>query len=144
MATKKEMYRIDTLDEYDAFVKGRLDVLERSVSNCFGTGLFCTGEMDSDEYCHGEDPDRILNALRRAKSPSKGMLVSWYAAETVDSPHHLHLAIIMQKDPVLITHRIGYRGPIVREQAIKEIETPSYGKRTYLVPKLLENILESK
>jgi hypothetical protein len=136
---------LTTLDEYYAFVNSRLSKLYDGVSNCIGTGLFGTGEVDSDEYLWGDEPNDILNRLEESDVPFRGMLISWgHNNKGHTSRKHFHLGIIMNSDPILVTNRATREGDVHYKQSIDSI-SPVYpdNKFTekYLVPRKLEPLL---
>ena len=134
------------MEFYSELNKRRKELLEKRMfsSNCAGTALYLVGERGVDLYTPREIAEMILNRLTQAKSSELGYLASWESnGET------LHLAVVVNKNPLKLAEREGYKGPFNPSKSFTQItEGYSFWKEgdevKYYIPSKLQKILEKE
>ena len=96
--------------------------------NCIGTALFITDMLPKDMYVNTNKVYKShLKNLVESKNPLKGYLVSWETKKRIFGRKIIHLAVITHLNPLLITHRTKYDGPLMVDDPFIEVKE-SYKK----------------
>ena len=84
------------MDKIYEFIKDRVAKASKGKSNCVGTALYLSGELDSDKYLSREDSKKIISKMK----PELGYLVLW---ESSGIP--IHAGVILMDNPLQILYR---------------------------------------
>jgi hypothetical protein len=126
--------------------------VERKETNCIGTGLYTSLEIDEDRYVNTLSAHtKHLSSLRRLDAPAEGCLITWQTElsvtsvagraviESLEERHSvehisgilkdndkfmytLHLGVVTALRPMRIRHRRGYNGRLEVEQTRRAVE----------------------
>ena len=101
--------------------------------NCHGTALYLVGKQEIDQSVDGDDAKKIFAKMRRTKRFDIGNLVTWEVTMKPNYPkepysHLTHTAVVTHVNPVLVTHRDGYNGPLIEDVELEEVKL-RYGLR---------------
>lgn len=129
--------------EFDEFLEDRINSLKPAeYSNCFGTGLYIVGENNKDEYV-GSEIEYILENLQLDDNPKVGFLVGWH---NMNNTFYTHLGVITGANPLLVTNRHGFQGPLAINEPFMKTNgvyngcLPYKGIK-YFVPRRLQELL---
>jgi len=75
-------------------------------TNCIGTALFLAGEVDIDEHIEPLHAKTYLEKLTELQAPEVGSIITW-EEETRKGLSVEHAGLVVNVDPILITHRPG-------------------------------------
>lgn len=136
---------INVPEEYLSFVEENIGTLKKCASNCLGTGLYCSGEIDGDVYMWGEEANGILDGLSEVDNPQRGLLVAWKRFWNASwGGYYSHSGIITHVDPVLVTYRDGNYAPVIHNKMLEIVNakylTPD-AKTKFLIPRKLEAMI---
>ncbi len=131
-------------------------------SNCIGTALFVTGEIRTDVYVDTSIAKVIyLDKLRTVDMPIVGCIVTWeynssqfsdnmtsrldaeFKRLLIKGIHVAHMGIVYSLNPLLVSHRKGYKREFIESQLFMDIDLKDYydARITYYIPKELERTL---
>lgn len=110
-------------------LKDRIESAKKSRNehmNCHGTALYLVGQQKTDQSIDFEDALEIFGKMRRTKRLNVGNLITWEWATGYKAPYpqrHLsHTAVVTGVNPILVTHRDNYNGPLIENVTIEEVE----------------------
>lgn len=96
---------------------------ERKQVNCIGTALFITGELSADEGVSTRRAYKFhLKKLEESKNPDIGYLASWEHQKKFFHKKIIHLAVITSLNPILMTHRKGFNGPLIIGEPFSDVK----------------------
>ena len=101
---------------------------DEPLSNCIGTALYLIGRRSLDEHIDPEKAYQIVhsNKYKGLKSPRIGSIITWESLDSVD-----HMGLVVGKDPLLITERVGYGGPLIEENPYWLVNKRYHEKKNY-------------
>jgi len=105
-------------------------------SNCAGTALYIVGMQDSDRFVTGgrRIPRHVLKPLARLEEPAEGCLVVW-ERQWMGMTGINHMAVVTSTEPLLVTQRPAYKGPLEEDKPISIASMFYIGqRRTYYMP----------
>ena len=133
METKRDFYKM--------IADRRKNIKKEGVSNCIGTALYLTGEIEEDFYLKHAYNNKI-HSLEVSEIPKLGYFLSW---EDPDEKME-HVGVITNLNPLSIAHREKYKGNFIQNQEVSELSKfdVSYLRKVFRVPSKLKKILEKQ
>jgi len=98
------------INNFSEFVKKRISKTNRRNSNCAGTALYISGELEEDGIINKNKSKEILFNLKRDFSPEKGYIVYW-GLDGIP----FHMGVILDESPLMVVHRNENKGLLVKD-----------------------------
>lgn len=117
-------------------VNGKI-VRKTGVSNCGGTGLYLSGEIEEDIWMSQYNTFQVLRRLKKSKIPKKGFIIS---LEGGIGNEIRHIGIVSNEHPLKITSRWNECGAIKEDTPFKEVYEEYHTKgleALYFIPRNL-------
>ena len=126
-------------EDIERRLNSRLNRVKDKRSNCIGTALFLVEEVKRDRYmltlrCYEER----LRKLKEVSPPQEGCLIAWINTRNLET---MHLGIVTNASPILVTSRRGREGSLHLNDPLNEVNDEYRGKGIevrYFLPTIIE------
>lgn len=143
MLKDKALEGTGLLERLHPLIRARIDECRDAAprSNCRGTALYVTNERPDDVYTGYSEGWKHLDGMDPLEKPILGCIAVWigYVNEWSwwNKKVPRHMGIVTSLDPILVTGRDRYDGPMVVDQPISQLCESEGCEPVFYLPKLL-------
>jgi hypothetical protein len=121
----------------EAMLRTRINIAKKCYwnKNCVGTALFVAGESKKDVYATPYFYDMAASGLPLLSEPCFGAIAVW--DERLEKKVTvLHMGIVTQVNPTLVTHRHNWGKEVIENQPIEELCKEYSGEPRFYLPSI--------